>query len=121
VTTDDETVRVWLVERTYSDDDQNIIILVYATPDGERYYRKDGRSRRSRTSGTRPRRSTSTPTTSGRSNRATASATPPRPGGWPPSTTPTRLSEPSPRCAPNCPDEVVRGSSDQAERDGGGS
>ncbi|WP_380675202.1 hypothetical protein [Salinigranum sp. GCM10025319] len=34
-------VRVWLVERTYSDDEQNIIILVYATPDGERYYRKE--------------------------------------------------------------------------------
>jgi hypothetical protein len=42
-TTDEgaETVRVWLVERTYSDDEQNIIILVYATPDGERYYRKE--------------------------------------------------------------------------------
>jgi len=36
-----ETVRVWLVERTYSDDEQNIIILVYATPDGRRYYRKE--------------------------------------------------------------------------------
>ena len=41
--TDDssETVRVWLVERTYSDDEQNIIILVYATPDGRRYLRKE--------------------------------------------------------------------------------
>ncbi|MFW5934728.1 MAG: hypothetical protein ACOCQL_02635 [Halolamina sp.] len=38
---DDETVRVWLVERTYSDDEQNIVILVYATPDGERYLRKE--------------------------------------------------------------------------------
>jgi hypothetical protein len=37
----DESVRVWLVERTYSDDEQNIIILVYATPDGRRYYRKE--------------------------------------------------------------------------------
>ncbi|WP_049927497.1 hypothetical protein [Halopiger goleimassiliensis] len=37
----DETVRVWLVERTYSDDEQNLIILVYATPDGERYFRKE--------------------------------------------------------------------------------
>ena len=37
----EETVRVWLVERTYSDDEQNIIILVYATPDGSRYYRKE--------------------------------------------------------------------------------
>ena len=37
----DETVRLWLVERTYSDDEQNIVILVYATPDGERYLRKE--------------------------------------------------------------------------------
>lgn len=37
----DETVRVWLVERTYSDDEQNIVILVYATPDGERYLCKE--------------------------------------------------------------------------------
>jgi hypothetical protein len=36
-----EETRVWLVERTYSDDEQNIIILVYATPDGSRYYRKE--------------------------------------------------------------------------------
>ena len=36
-----ESVRVWLVDRTYSDDEQNIIILVYATPDGRRYYRKE--------------------------------------------------------------------------------
>jgi len=35
------TVRVWLVERTYSDDEQNIVILVYATLDGERYLRKE--------------------------------------------------------------------------------
>jgi hypothetical protein len=37
----EESVRVWLVERTYSDDEQNVIILVYATPDGGRYYRKE--------------------------------------------------------------------------------
>jgi len=37
----DEPVRTWLVERTYSDDEQNIIILVYATPDGRRYFRKE--------------------------------------------------------------------------------
>jgi len=37
----DDGVRVWLVERTYSDDEQNLIILTYATPDGERYYRKE--------------------------------------------------------------------------------
>ncbi|MFB6222567.1 MAG: hypothetical protein ABEH86_02695 [Haloarcula sp.] len=36
-----ETVRVWLVERTYSDDEQNLIILTYATPDGEQYFRKE--------------------------------------------------------------------------------
>ncbi|WP_416840097.1 hypothetical protein [Haloferax sp. DFSO52] len=35
------TQRVWLVERTYSDDEQNIIILVYATIDGTRYHRKE--------------------------------------------------------------------------------
>ncbi|MFC4447894.1 hypothetical protein [Halorussus aquaticus] len=37
----DEEVRVWLVERTYSDDEQNLVILVYATPDGKRYFRKE--------------------------------------------------------------------------------
>jgi len=37
----DDGVRVWLVERTYSDDEQNLIILTYATPDGERYFRKE--------------------------------------------------------------------------------
>ena len=36
-----ETTRVWLVERTYSDDEQNIVILTYATPDGEQYLRKE--------------------------------------------------------------------------------
>ncbi|GAB6859951.1 hypothetical protein JCM17092_00400 [Haloplanus litoreus] len=41
VVTTDDTVRVWLVERTYSDDEQNVIILTYATPDGERYFRKE--------------------------------------------------------------------------------
>ncbi|MGB9986270.1 hypothetical protein [Salarchaeum japonicum] len=39
--TETEHVRVWLVERTYSDDEQNLIILTYATPDGERYFRKE--------------------------------------------------------------------------------
>ncbi|MBV0902176.1 hypothetical protein [Haloarcula salina] len=38
---DGDTVRVWLVERTYSDDEQNLIILTYATTDGERYFRKE--------------------------------------------------------------------------------
>lgn len=37
----DDTVRVWLVERTYSDDEQNIVVLVYATSDGSRYLRKE--------------------------------------------------------------------------------
>ena len=37
----DDTVQVWLVERTYSDDEQNLIILTYATPDGEREFRKE--------------------------------------------------------------------------------
>ncbi|WP_327053307.1 hypothetical protein [Halomicrococcus gelatinilyticus] len=39
--TETAETRVWLVERTYSDDEQNLIILVYATPDGERYFRKE--------------------------------------------------------------------------------
>jgi hypothetical protein len=34
-------VRVWLVERTYSDDEQNLIVLTYATPDGSQYFRKE--------------------------------------------------------------------------------
>lgn len=37
----EDDVRVWLVERTYSDDEQNLIILVYATTNGERYLRKE--------------------------------------------------------------------------------
>ena len=35
------TIRIWLVERTYSDDEQNLIILTYATGDGARYFRKE--------------------------------------------------------------------------------
>ncbi|MCX2818094.1 hypothetical protein EGH25_01830 [Haladaptatus sp. F3-133] len=34
--TDDET-RVWLVERAYSEEVQNMLELVYATPDGSRH------------------------------------------------------------------------------------
>ena len=49
-----DTVRVWLVERTYSDDEQNIIILTNATPDGRRVYRKE----RALTSFTGPGRGT---------------------------------------------------------------
>lgn len=36
-----ESVRVWLVERTYGDDEQNLIILTYATPEGDRDFRKE--------------------------------------------------------------------------------
>jgi len=38
---DDDTVQMWLVERTYSDDEQNLIILTYATTDGAQYFRKE--------------------------------------------------------------------------------
>lgn len=37
----DSDVRMWLVERTYSDDEQNLIILTYATTDGKQYFRKE--------------------------------------------------------------------------------
>ena len=50
----DDSVRDWLVERTFSDDEQNIVILVYATPDGECYLRKE----RALTSFTGPARET---------------------------------------------------------------
>lgn len=36
-----EAIRMWLVERTYSDDEQNMVILTYATTDGKRYFRKE--------------------------------------------------------------------------------
>jgi len=36
-----ERTRVWLVERTYSDDEQNLIILTYSTPDGTHDFRKE--------------------------------------------------------------------------------
>ncbi len=36
-----EDTRMWLVERTYSDDEQNVVILTYATTDGRQYYRKE--------------------------------------------------------------------------------
>ena len=45
---------MWLVERTFSDDEQNIVILLYATPDGERVLRKE----RALTSFTGPARET---------------------------------------------------------------
>lgn len=37
----DEPTQVWLVERTYSEDEQNMLILVYATTDGRFYNRKE--------------------------------------------------------------------------------
>jgi len=37
----EQTARVWLVERTYGDDEQNLIILTYATPDGKQTFRKE--------------------------------------------------------------------------------
>ncbi|WP_277552873.1 hypothetical protein [Halobaculum limi] len=40
-TESDEQTRVWLVERTYGDDELNIVILVYADATGERYFRKE--------------------------------------------------------------------------------
>lgn len=46
--------RVWLVERTYGDDELNIVILVYATEDGRRYHRRE----RALTSFTGPARET---------------------------------------------------------------
>jgi hypothetical protein len=36
-----DTLRVWLVERTFSDDEQNLVVLTYATPDGRRAFRKE--------------------------------------------------------------------------------
>jgi len=51
---DEDRIRVWLVERTYSDDEQNVVILVYATRDGRRYLRKE----RALTSFTGPERVT---------------------------------------------------------------
>lgn len=36
-----DRVRVWMVERTYSDDEQNLIIITYATDDGHREFRKE--------------------------------------------------------------------------------
>ena len=33
--------RVWMVERTFSADSPHILVVVYATPDGRRYLRKE--------------------------------------------------------------------------------
>ena len=34
-----DEARLWLVERTYTD--RNLVVLVYATPDGRRRYRRE--------------------------------------------------------------------------------
>ncbi|MFB6179960.1 MAG: hypothetical protein ABEI77_09585 [Halorientalis sp.] len=36
-----QTERVWMVERTFSADSPHILVIVYATPDGERYLQKE--------------------------------------------------------------------------------
>lgn len=36
-----DTVSVWLVDRTYSDDEQNLLIFTYATADGQRAFRRE--------------------------------------------------------------------------------
>lgn len=36
-----EECRVWLVDRAFSDDEQNLIIATYATADGAHSYRKE--------------------------------------------------------------------------------
>ena len=36
-----ENVQVWMVERTFSEDSPNILVVVYATTDGTRYLRKE--------------------------------------------------------------------------------
>jgi hypothetical protein len=36
-----DTTRVWMVERTFSADSPHILVIVYATPDGEQYLRKE--------------------------------------------------------------------------------
>ncbi len=38
---DDGDVRVWMVERTFSEDSPNILVMVYATPDGRYYLQKE--------------------------------------------------------------------------------
>ncbi len=41
MTDEADHARVWLVERTFSNDKPNLIELVYATTDGERYFLKE--------------------------------------------------------------------------------
>ncbi|WP_230198574.1 hypothetical protein [Halopiger goleimassiliensis] len=37
----DDLVRVWMVERTFSADSPNIMMITYATTDGARYYQQE--------------------------------------------------------------------------------
>ena len=36
-----DTEQVWMVERTFSADSPHILVIVYATPDGERYLQQE--------------------------------------------------------------------------------
>lgn len=36
-----QTRRLWMVERTYSSDSPNILVIVYATPDGSQYLQQE--------------------------------------------------------------------------------
>ncbi|ELZ01069.1 hypothetical protein C482_07711 [Natrialba chahannaoensis JCM 10990] len=65
--TNESKTRVWLVERTYGDDELNLIILVYATPDGRYYHRRE----RALTSFTGPERETKASLTVSRNDLGT--------------------------------------------------
>jgi hypothetical protein len=41
MTEDTTPIQVWLVERTFAEDKSNLIVLVYATTDGNRYTMKE--------------------------------------------------------------------------------
>lgn len=36
-----QTRQLWMVERTYSSDSPNILVIVYATPDGSQYLQQE--------------------------------------------------------------------------------
>ncbi|MFT4964796.1 MAG: hypothetical protein ACI9PP_002082 [Halobacteriales archaeon] len=38
---EDDSYRVWMVERRYSSDSPNILVIIYATPDGTYYLQKE--------------------------------------------------------------------------------
>ena len=86
----DDTTRVWLVERIYSDDEQNLIILTYATVDGELYFRKERALTPSAIPVTRPLPSMLTLTTLVQLMTLTSKTTmPPKLNEWQTPTTPT--------------------------------